>query len=197
MNNFYEYSGASLYGNYRTRTFSDIFGSYEIFLEEWNNGPFKEAIAADNINYSLVYYLLYARYGNSSIAASDENRFKFQLFSIIFQYGPTWAKELALQKEIRSTDIAAFQIGSRNIVNIASNPSGEPSTQDTEELPYVNNQNVSKTERSLADAYALVISLLKTDVTEDFIRKFQKLFLNIVEPERPLWYETYTEEDNQ
>lgn len=193
MSSYKQPNGSSLYGNYRTRTFSDIFESAAHFAEEWNSTVFKAQI--EPIPADLVFMLLYARYGNSNIASSDENRFKQQLFSIIFQYGPTWQKELSIQKEIRALSIDAFQEGTRNTVNNATNPSTQPSTVDTEELPYVNQQNVSKTKRSKADGYALMLSLLKEDVTEDFIRRFQKLFLNIVEPELPLWYETYPEEE--
>lgn len=148
------------------------------------------------MNTELVYYLLYANYGNSVIASSDENRFKYQLFSIMFQYGPTWAKELEIQKEIRALDIESLREGSRNIVNQAANPSTIPSTTDTEELNFVNQQNVSKNKRSIADGYALLLSLLKDDVTESFLNKFKKLFKTIVEPERPLWYITDPQDPN-
>lgn len=193
MSHYKQPNGSSLYGNYRTRTFSDIFESAERFAAEWNSTVFKTQI--EPIPADLIFMLLYARYGNSNIASSDENRFKQQLFSIIFQYGPTWQKELSIQKEIRTLSIDVFQEGTRNTVNNATNPSTQPSTVDTEELPYVNQQNVSKTKRSKADGYALMLSLLKEDVTEDFIRRFQKLFLTIVEPELPLWYKTYPEEE--
>lgn len=149
------------------------------------------------MNLELVYYLLLARYSNSVIASSDENRFSYQLFSIVFQYGPAWAKELQIQKELRALDVSAFQKGNVNIVNVAGNPSGAPSTQDTDELPYVQNQNVSKTTRNIADGYALQLSLLKEDVTEDFLRRFQKLFLTIVEPEKALWYVTHGDGDEE
>ena len=185
------YQGSSLWGNYRTRTFSEIFDSYETFIQQWDTLPFKEAVAADNINMELAYYLLMARYANSHIASLDENRFIFQTFSTIFQYGPMWAKDLKTQAAIRALDIDAFRTGVANIINQASNPSIEPSTQSTEELPYINNQNVSKTKRSVADGYALMYSLLKEDVSEKFIDRFKKLFLTIVEPESPLWFVTY------
>lgn len=146
------------------------------------------------MNLELIYYLLLARYSNSVIASSDENRFSYQLFSIIFQYGPTWAKELEIQKGLRALSIEDFRKGNTNIINMAGNPSGTPSTQYTEELPYIQNQNVAKTTRSIADGYALQLSLLKTDVTEDFLKRFQKLFLTVVEPERALWYATYGED---
>lgn len=142
----------------------------------------------------LIYYLLMAKYANSVIASSDENRFKYQLYSIIFQYGPTWAKELQVQKDLRKLSIEDFQKGSVNIVNNAQNPSTQPAG---ELLEFINSQNVSKTTRSKADGYALMLSLLKDDVTENFLKKFQKLFLTIVQPEKPLWYVTDAENAEQ
>jgi len=204
MNNYMQPNGSSLYGNYRTRTFADIFESEEQssalqFATEWEESPFYRAFAGvyepDNLDIEFIFYLLYARYGNSTIASSDENRFKYQLFSIIFQYGPAWKKELTIQHEILSLTAADFQKGSTNIVNNAYNPNTAPTTQTTEELLYINQQNVSKTNRSLADGYALMLSLIKEDVTEAFLKRFQKLFITIVEPERPLWYATYPEEE--
>lgn len=189
------YQGSSLWGNYRTRTFSEIFDSYETFVEHWDLLPFKKAVAADNIDMELAYYLLMARYANSHIASLDENRFIFQTFSLIFQYGPMWAKDLKTQANIRALDIEDFRTGAANIVNHAQNPSTTPTTADTQELPFVNDQNVSKTKRSIADGYALMYSLLKEDVSEKFIERFKKLFLTVVAPERPLWFVTDISEE--
>lgn len=191
------YSGASWYGNYRTRTFGDIFSDYdgtqfsssdEYFTSLWIDSPFAATVPSADLK--TIFYLLYARYGNSSIASSDENRFIYQLHSIIFQYGPTWLKELDIQSKVRALTEEELQKGAINIMNNAMNPSTTPSTVDTNELPYVSQQNVSKTTRSKVDAYALQLSLLKDDVTENFLKKFQKLFLTIVEPTDPLWYQS-------
>lgn len=193
MNNYMQPNGSSLYGNYRGRTFSEIFESPSELEQEWSATPF--AAAVETLPITLIHLLLYGRYGNSTVAASDENRFKYQLFSMIFQYAPTWQKELTIQKEIRALNIEEFRKGATNIVNNAANPSTAPTTQTLEELPYINQQNVSKTNRSIADGYALMLSLLKDDVTETFLRRFEKLFLTIVEPERPLWYANYPTEE--
>ena len=67
------------YGNWRNRTFADIFNSFEVFSEEWKQTVFASVINDNDLE--ILYYLLYSRYGNSVIAASDENRFKYQLFS--------------------------------------------------------------------------------------------------------------------
>ena len=191
-----EYDGSSLYGNFRTRTFSNVFGDFETFKKEWENTPFP-ALIQEKLELEVIFMLLYSYYGNSSVAASDENRFKYKLFSIIFSKAPAWQKEVQIQNEIRNLDLKEFQKGTKSTVNNATNPSTEPSTVDTEELPYVNTQNVSKTERSKADGYALLISLLKENETEKFMNSFQNLFLKIVMPERPLWYVNYVEEEEE
>lgn len=193
------YNGSSLYGNYRTRTFAEIYcdSIYNItatnFVNDWESSPFHNQFTS-NLDATLIFYLLYARYGNSSIASSDEDQFRYHLYSIMFQYGPTWAKELDIQQQVRNLSIADLREGSRTITNLAENPSTAPSTIDTEELKYVNSQNVSKTKRSTADAIALMQALLQKDITEEFLTKFKKLFISVVAPECPLWYDTTAEE---
>lgn len=193
-NDYLQFDGTSLYGNYRTRTFTQIFPDADTFAAQWEATPFAK-ILDDSLPNEVLYFLLYARYGNSHIASSDENQFKYKLFSIVFQYGPTWQKELSIQQELRIANFDDFRQGTTNIVNNANNPSVEPTTQTLSELPYINQQNVSKVTRSKADGYALLLSLLKKDVTEDFIKRFQYLFLTIVAPEKPLWYVDYNTED--
>lgn len=193
-NDYLTPDGTSLYGNYRTRTFTQIFPDAETFSAQWESTPFAK-ILDDSLPNEVLYFLLYARYGNSHIASSDENQFKYKMFSIMFQYGPSWNKELRIQQELRVANFDDFRQGTTNIVNNANNPSVEPTTQTLNELPYINQQNVSKVTRSKADGYALLLSLLKKDVTEDFLKRFQYLFLTIVEPEKPLWYADYNTED--
>lgn len=147
------------------------------------------------MNTELIYFLLCGRFANSNIASDDENRFKWELFSRMFQYGPAWAQKLEIQKEIRAIDLNSFREGKQSINNYAANPATAPSTRDTEELPYVNNQNVSKSKRSIADAAALKLSLLDDTITDKFLDHFNNLFIKIVEPIRQQYFITYTNED--
>ena len=71
----------SLYGNYRTRTFSEIYDSVNVFLEDYNNNGIPVKVSEENV--TTLFYLLYSKFGNSHIASSDENRFKYALFSTI------------------------------------------------------------------------------------------------------------------
>ena len=178
----------SVYGNYRTRTFTDIYPSVEDFIKDYTYNGIKTTITTDSI--TTLYYLLYARYGNSHIVNSDENQFKYRLFSTIFMYGPTWEKRLDVQNKLRGLTDKELIEGTKQINNHSYNPSTEPSTSDTEELPTTNEQTSTKYKKSKMDAYAILIALLETDVTEEFVAKFKKLFLSIVEPQNPLWYIT-------
>lgn len=177
-----------LYGNYRNKKFTDIWGTAEVFLSDYNNNGITVTISQASV--SLLYYLLYARYGNSTIASSDENQFKYKVFSTIFMYGPTWEKRLEIQQGIRELTLEEIQKGGKAIYNTALNPNQAPTTTALEELKYISHQNTSNFVKSKVDAYAIIINLLETDVTEEFLLQFKKLFLTVVSPELPLWYVT-------
>lgn len=183
-----------LYGNYRNKKFTDIWGNVDEFLSDYNNNGITASIS--DTSATTLFYLLYARYGNSTIASSDENQFKYKVFSTIFMYGPTWEKRVEIQKAIRELDLKEVMDGGKAIYNTALNPNQSPSTDTLEELPYINNQNTTKYKKSKVDAYGIILSLLETDVTEEFIGKFKKLFLIVVSPELPLWYISNKEGDN-
>ena len=188
MIDYYGNISDSVYGSYRTRTFTDIYPKVEDFIKDYTYNGIKSTITTDSI--TTLYYLLYARYGNSHIVNSDENQFKYRLFSTIFMYGPTWEKRLDVQNKLRGLTDKELIEGTKQINNHSYNPSTEPSTSDTEELPTTNEQTSTKYKKSKMDAYAILIALLETDVTEEFVAKFKKLFLSIVEPQNPLWYIT-------
>ena len=183
----------SLYGNFRQKKFSDVYDSSESFLADYQNIGLPVTITLDNA--SVLYYLLYSKFGNDILAPSDTNRFKYRLFAIVWQYGPTWEKEIDIQKQLREMTEADLMDGSRQIYNNAQNPGTEPGTNTSEELSYIDNQNVTKNKRSRLEAYALLDTLLKKDVTEEFLNRFKPLFLTVVEPEEPLYYISEDEEN--
>lgn len=191
LNNFvgsYEALTNSLYGNFRTRKFSDIWSSANDFITDYSTNGIETTIQTTTA--TTLYYLLYSRYGNSNIASSDENQFKYKVWSTIFMYGPTWEKRLEIQKKIRDLTEDELQQSAQAIYNHANNPSVEPATTSDNILDYINDQNVTIHKRSKTDAYALLMSLLETDVTAEFLNRFKSLFITVVEPELPLWYIT-------
>ena len=180
------------YGSFRTRTFADIFESAENFKEMYNAVEFPKAFMEEN-TITTVFYLLYARYGNSHIAYTDENQFVYAVFSNIFMYGPAWEKRLEIQDKLRNLTEDEITRGGKAIYNHAYNPGTQPSTSTLEELEAINDQNVTNYKKSKMEAYGTLWELITTDVTEAFVGKFKKLFLNVVAYDTPLVYKTYEE----
>lgn len=94
---------------YETVLFDDVFEDVNDFLYNYNNSGIPTTITSQNA--TILYYLLYAKYGNSPIANRDENQFKYKINSIIWQYGPTWEKRLSIQDTLRGFTEADLKTG--------------------------------------------------------------------------------------
>lgn len=185
---------APIVGEYFTRSFSEIFPDAITFRDEYTaSGLYDPDNTVQKLD--LLYYLLYARYGNSTVASLDENRFKYDLYSIIFQYGPAWETKLKVQKKVRDleNDDALFS-GSVNINNHSFNPSTDPAVNAFDPLTTINDQTATKWEKAKIEGYAQLMAVLKNDVSEWFLDKFKRLFIINVAPNAPLVYSTTPEE---
>lgn len=185
----------NLYGNFRTRTFAEIFTEKGFDSVQVFNTAIKECgipLKIKDESLSTLFYLLYARYGNSHIASSDENTFLYKLASTIFMYGPTWEKRIEIQDKLRALQETDILKGSEAIYNTANAPGTEiAGLVDNEgKLDFLSGQNTTAYRKSKMEGYATLASLLETDVTKEFIDRFANLFLKIVEPYEPLWYVT-------
>ena len=178
----------SVYGNYRTRKFADIWPSADAFIQDYQASAIPQKLKVADA--TTLYYLLYARYGNSSIANSDENQFKYKIFSTIYIGGATWAKKQEIQDKLREMTEDDILAGTKAIYNHAFNPQTAPTTNTVDELEYINEQNTTKYKKSKLDGYALLWAILNDGVTETFLREFRYHFLVVVEPQLPLWYVT-------
>lgn len=178
---------------YNTKTFSDMFANADEFVAEYQDCGIEKTIRTESAR--NLYYLLYARYGNSPIANRDENQFVYKIMSIIFQYGPTWEKHLEIQKTIRGLSEEELRAGSKMISNHAYNPSSDPSTASLEELNQINEQSTNNYKKSKLDAYSMLWEMLKTDVTGAFISRFEICFKQFAQPENPLLYVSNEGED--
>ena len=185
----------SNFPRFDTKLFTEIFDDVGTFVWYYQHAGIPTTISTSNAE--TLYYLLYARYGNSPIANYDEEQWKYKIFSIIFQYGPTWEKRLAIQQSLRNISESDLLKGSKAIYNHAFNPSSAPSTQALEELDYINDQNTTNYKKSKMDAYAQLWELLTTDVTSEFLNKFQKCFKQFVKPEQTWIYITDLIEENE
>ena len=178
----------TVYGNYRTRKFADIWPSADAFIQDYQASAIPQKLKVADA--TTLYYLLYARYGNSSIANSDENQFKYKIFSTIYIGGATWAKKQEIQDKLREMTEDEILAGTKAIYNHAFNPQTAPTTDTVDELEYINEQNTTKYKKSKLDGYAMLWAILNDGVTEKFLREFRYHFLVVVEPQLPLWYVT-------
>ena len=219
---------------YDTNLFCEIWDSSDKFLADYNNTgtEFTNQVppVISQQNALMTYLLLFSRYGNNPIANYDVNQFKNKIFTIIWQYGPAWEKRLSMQEDIRNLTLQEITMGTKTdwssegtqsqnnsgtdttINNHAYNPSTAPTTQSTNELDYIDQQQVAKgsntstisgtdskttgqvVTKSKMDAYAQLWDLVATDVTNSYIAKFKNCFKQFVAPERRMIYVTEDEE---
>ena len=187
---------------YSTMLFTDVWSSVTDFKYDYEQaGIYTEPVTSNGIvvkagtklsdaSITILFSLLYSKYGNNPIANRDVNQFKFKVFGIMFQYGPSWEKKLEIQEKLRALSDDEIAKGSKAIYNTAVNPSTQPSTQSLEELTYINSQNTTNYKKSKMDAYTQLWDLLVTDVTNDFLNKFRPLFKQFVRPERHYIFES-------
>lgn len=185
MNNY------SYYGSFRTRTFAEIFPDATTFNDFYVNCgiPARLLNTSNDYNINTIYALLISHYASNNIKSSDENRFKLQLMTVIFQYGPIWQKEMEAQDKILALSDEELLAGSKAIYNTARNPGVSPSTGSLEELTYIDNQNTTNYRKAKAEGYAMISSYLDKGVTRRFLDKFKNLFIVISYPDYPLLYE--------
>lgn len=97
-------SNSSMIPRYDTKLMTEIWDSASDFLTDYQSVGIPTTISTANA--TTLYYLLYARYGNTPIANYDETQFKYKIFSVIFQYGPTWEKRLSVQATLRDMQLS-------------------------------------------------------------------------------------------
>ena len=145
---------------YDTEIFTNIYNDVNTFITDYTTCGIPTTISQTNA--TTLFYLLYGKFGNSPIANLDVTQFKYKLFSIIWQYGPTWEKRLKIQEDLRNDAINwsegestssstsasgsnsnTVTYGKKNITNHAYNPETAPGTGTNTELAYINEQQVS------------------------------------------------------
>ena len=97
-------NNVEMFPQYDTKLMTEVWSKASDFLTDYQNAGIPTTISDQNA--TTLYYLLYAKYGNTPIANYDENQWKYKMFSIIFQYGPTWEKRLDIQTTLRGLQIA-------------------------------------------------------------------------------------------
>ena len=176
------YRDESYYGDYTNLSFEQIWKDADAFLGDYANNGIPTTIKTETA--SLLYYLLYGRYGMSVMAGDSLPQWKARVFGIIWQYGPTWEKRLEVQKRVRELSEADLRNGDLNIANQAYNPGTEPTTASNDILGGIAQQNTTNLQRSILGGYSMLESLLAADVSEEFLARFKDCFRVVLAPDK-------------
>ena len=103
-----------MFPQYSTMKFTDVWDNSAEFVSDYkSSGLYVSNNKISDESATALFYLLYARYGNSPMANRDVNQFQYKIFSVIFQYGPTWEKELDVQSKVRALTDEQIRLGSK------------------------------------------------------------------------------------
>lgn len=178
-------------GEYCNPSFIEVFKTVDEFIEAYH-GCGIPALISDQSAQTL-YYLIFAKYGQTPIKSNDTNLFAYRVFQIIFQYAPTWEKKLEIQQKVRALSLEAgselFK-GGKVVYNHASHDGSAPSTDTLDALSYIDSQNTSNYSKSLPEGYAIIQNILSDDVTATLLSKFSPLFSQWLKSDKPIYYVT-------
>lgn len=198
----------SYFQSFDNVTFSQLWTTADDFAEAYketglpqtyNNSDGTTGTYVDDETLKLIWLLMIGRFADSTIKPYNTyGAFKIRFMSRIWQHAPAWKKELDIQNRLRSMSLddgSPIYEGSKAIYNTALNPGTQPTE---EELNYINSQNTTKYKKSKLEGLAILTDLMKNDVTETFLRRFDDFFKTIIYSGRTLYYENEVEiGDNQ
>lgn len=179
-------------------TFSELYPTQEDFVNQYKVVGFPQTfeggtyVSDDDLK--LIWLLLIGRFADSTIKPFNiYGAFQVRFMSRVWQHAPSWKKNLEIQNKLRALSLendSELYEGGKAIYNSAMNPSTEPGTNTNEELNFINQQNVTKHKKSKLEGLAILNDLLKNDVTEQFLSRFDDLFKTIIYSGRTLLYQT-------
>ena len=179
---------------YYTRIFSEVFESFEEFMTAWNESPLKTSDFSEP-ELELIFYNLYARYGDSHIRYTNEFLFKQRLISTITAQGRIYLKRKEIQSKLMAMSDDDTREGFKNIINAANNPNRTPGTNTNDELPYIESQSVSKGFRGKLEGLQGLDALLDSSFGRKFYDAFKPLFIQILGKQKTVYFVTeYPEE---
>ena len=176
----------------------NVFEDAETFLAEYQDSGIYTANANNRMvdnDVKLLYYLLYSKYGNSAIANWDETQFKYKVFMLMFQYGPTWVKRLDIQHTLRGLSADDLRAGGVAI-NAHAYAMGDDNVVADTDPTKIDQKSSTTYKKSVIEGYGLLINLLETDVTAEFLNRFKPLFATFVYT-RPDIFVTELEEEEE
>lgn len=171
------------------RTLSEIFANpkeIESAMVSYFGDGSSATLFPPDFDYDVFYSLIYGRHGTDevSVKGDDVSRWSVRFASILWQYGPAWWRSVQVQDELRNLSLEDLAKGSLQVSTQALNPASKPTETfeglDMPKVDAVNAQATNQYRKSKADAYSSLLFLLKSDVTEPFLKRFDPLFKKVL-----------------
>lgn len=168
------------------KTFNELFPTSFSIYGGFNvvYGTYVTTLDKIGFNWEEFYALIRARHGTDLIIG-DETQWQYRFFAVLYEYGGYWAKQQQIQTKLLTMEENEVRAGSLSISSSAMNPAEKPADTfegtDISKIDTINTQNTTTYQKNARDAYVELSGMLRTNYTEDFLRKFDKLFKKILD----------------
>lgn len=167
-----------------TKRFIDAFPKFKAdegedgvyFWEGWRNSPFYDDELTEQ-DLSNIYYHMRAKYYNWHFIYMDDLGISDNVYHIIEDYYPNCKERLALVKQLRDMGLEEFKQSGIFIDSQGANPKIEK--QMGELIDLVDSQSASFQLKSQEQVLKAKFTSLYDGVMEQFIDRFQPLFVKL------------------
>lgn len=161
-----------MFACYRSKLFTDVYPDVNSFIQaQKSTGLIK--ISDDSL--TSLYGLIYSQYGDRDVLADTDYQFNMQIASKIFKYGQAWETRVNIQNAITKLNEEDIREGTMVVTNSANTSGIRPTTPD-ELLNKIDAQGVNRYKKSKVEALESWKDTIETDVTTEFINRFEELF---------------------
>lgn len=133
------------------------------------------------------FFMLYARYKNSTIIGEDEDQWKDRFYLTFYEFAPSYKQKYSIQQKLRTMTEEDMVKGAMQKTQHGYNPSTDVNPDPDTAITTVNDQNLLRYTKGKLNGYNELLALLKNDVTEQFVNRFKNLFIKV--PLKNYWKE--------
>ena len=164
----------------------------DYFWEVWQNSPFYDSTLTE-ADLQDVYNHLCAAYYNWHFIYPDDYGIALNVMHVIHDYYPNVKERLNLISQIRGLSLQEFQNSGTDIQSSGQNPKVE--TAMNELIDTVDNQIVNSSLKSEEQALKAKFFALYDGVMDDFIKRFNYMFVKLYNGVNDYIYQNDIEEE--
>lgn len=161
-----------------TKIFKNVFQDYNTFINWYTNNPLSDGIT--DCPSIKTFTLIANEYNDSHIAFSEES-FKEHFANDIYTYYKEFEATTKGISDLMNITDEEIAIENQNIVNYASIPETESST-DEEVVDFISNQQKTINKKGKLQVKREQLSNKRAFTVKTFLKRFKHLFITIISP---------------